>query len=101
MGHCVNTLRKGRGVVFVSKLNQQVCKGQKVNHQIRLVPETVTICWSFEPDRSIKLVAIELDNTHPLIVNIHWSFLSLIRRDSFVLLNNFKEIGRASCRERV
>ena len=26
----------------MSKLNQQVCKGKKVNHQLRLVPETVT-----------------------------------------------------------
>jgi len=28
--------------VFVSNSNQQVCKGRKVNHELRLVPETVT-----------------------------------------------------------
>ena len=35
VGHCLNILRKERGVGFVSKLNQQVCKGKKVNNQIR------------------------------------------------------------------
>ena len=28
--------------VFLSHSNQHVCKGKKVNHQLRLVPETVT-----------------------------------------------------------
>ena len=44
----VNTLRKGRGVVFVlSKLIQQMCKGKKVDHQLRLVPETVSMFIMF------------------------------------------------------
>ena len=44
MAHCCKyAKRKEETFDFVSNSNQHVCKGKKVNHQLRLVPETVTI----------------------------------------------------------
>ena len=47
MTHCSKyTKGKEDTFVFVSNSNQHVCKGKKVNHQLRLVPETVTITFN-------------------------------------------------------
>ena len=32
---------------FVSNSNQHVCKGKKVNHQLRLIPETINILKNY------------------------------------------------------
>ena len=43
MAHrCKYTKRAEETFDFVSNSNQHVCKGRKVNHRLRLVPETVT-----------------------------------------------------------
>ena len=43
MAHCCKyTKGKEETFVFVSNSNQHDCRGKKVNHQLRLVPETVT-----------------------------------------------------------
>ena len=46
MGHCVNTSRKGKGVVFCVEIEPATLQGLKreQSNKIGSVPETVTKC---------------------------------------------------------
>ena len=47
MVHCCKYMRKiEETFVFASNSNQHICRGKKVKHKLRLVPETVTSCKS-------------------------------------------------------